>query len=138
MLKATVIAWVLASVVTAAPPLALKGRAVSPDGSCGGSQGYICPIGSCCSQYGWWYAYFPLPFRKRVPPHIFQIAVRLRRIAELAASPTLEHAQVPPAPRRRRRLRRQLPQPSQHQARLLLLKRSARMAPAVVLLARHA
>jgi len=26
---------------------------ISPDNSCGGSNGYTCKTGSCCSQYGW-------------------------------------------------------------------------------------
>jgi len=26
---------------------------ISPDSTCGGSNGYICPSGQCCSQYGW-------------------------------------------------------------------------------------
>lgn len=25
----------------------------SPDGTCGGSSGFVCPTGQCCSQYGW-------------------------------------------------------------------------------------
>ena len=27
---------------------------VSPDSTCGGANRYVCPSGSCCSQYGWW------------------------------------------------------------------------------------
>ncbi|KAF2742941.1 carbohydrate-binding module family 18 protein, partial [Sporormia fimetaria CBS 119925] len=29
---------------------------LSPDGTCGGHNGYVCPdsgFGDCCSQYGW-------------------------------------------------------------------------------------
>lgn len=32
----------------------LSPRQVSPDGSCGGSTGYTCSTGNCCSQYGYW------------------------------------------------------------------------------------
>lgn len=32
----------------------VTGGKVSPDGSCGGSQGYTCSTGHCCSQYGYW------------------------------------------------------------------------------------
>jgi peptidoglycan/xylan/chitin deacetylase (PgdA/CDA1 family) len=29
---------------------------LSPDGTCGGTKGYICPESNrCCSQFGWWY-----------------------------------------------------------------------------------
>lgn len=28
---------------------------LSPDGSCGGTKGYVCTPGNCCSQYGYWY-----------------------------------------------------------------------------------
>ena len=28
----------------------------SPDGTCGGNQGYVCSTGNCCSQFGFWYA----------------------------------------------------------------------------------
>jgi hypothetical protein len=27
---------------------------ISPDNTCGGTNGYTCPTGSCCSQYGYW------------------------------------------------------------------------------------
>lgn len=45
-----------AVLVSAAPnPRPLGRRAVSPDGGCGGSQGYSCPTtgDTCCSQWGY-------------------------------------------------------------------------------------
>jgi peptidoglycan/xylan/chitin deacetylase (PgdA/CDA1 family) len=33
--------------------ITLASAIVSPDNSCGGSKGYTCPSGKCCSQYGW-------------------------------------------------------------------------------------
>jgi hypothetical protein len=36
----------------AAPSHLLSKRTTSPDGSCGGSSGYVCPNGECCSAYG--------------------------------------------------------------------------------------
>ena len=33
---------------------ALTKRTVSPDQSCSGFDGYICPDSQCCSQFGWW------------------------------------------------------------------------------------
>ena len=33
----------------------LEPRQISPDGSCGGSNGYTCSAGNCCSQSGFWY-----------------------------------------------------------------------------------
>ncbi|KAF2671331.1 hypothetical protein BT63DRAFT_423538 [Microthyrium microscopicum] len=30
-----------------------SGGGTSPDGTCGGSAGYSCPSGLCCSQYGY-------------------------------------------------------------------------------------
>jgi len=35
------------------PPPPPSGGQTSPDSTCGGSNGYICPSGECCSQYGW-------------------------------------------------------------------------------------
>ena len=35
----------------------LTKRTVSPDNSCGGFDGYICPDSQCCSQFGWWYVF---------------------------------------------------------------------------------
>lgn len=34
---------------------ALTKRTVSPDGSCGGTNEYICPANECCSPNGYWY-----------------------------------------------------------------------------------
>ena len=39
---------------------ALTKRTVSPDNSCGGFVGYICPDSQCCSQFGWWYVFTSL------------------------------------------------------------------------------
>lgn len=33
-------------------PDRLAKRVVSPDNSCGGTNGYTCSTGQCCSQYG--------------------------------------------------------------------------------------
>ena len=43
-------------VTSASPAAPLNKRAVSTDGSCGGTKGFTCKgssYGDCCSQYGW-------------------------------------------------------------------------------------
>jgi hypothetical protein len=43
-------------VASASPAAPLNKRAVSTDGSCGGTKGFTCKgssYGDCCSQYGW-------------------------------------------------------------------------------------
>lgn len=45
---AVLLPFVLAVVAT---PTSLVKR--TPDGTCGGANGYICETGTCCSQYGW-------------------------------------------------------------------------------------
>lgn len=32
-------------------------KTISPDGSCGGTNGYICPGTTCCSKYFYWYGF---------------------------------------------------------------------------------
>jgi chitinase len=34
----------------------------STDGACGAASFTFCPTGDCCSAYGFWYDYHPLPF----------------------------------------------------------------------------
>ena len=53
LLKTCLATLVLAGLAAAAPNPVPKAATVSPDGSCGGTNGYICPSGNCCSQYGW-------------------------------------------------------------------------------------
>ncbi|KAA8908143.1 hypothetical protein FN846DRAFT_685514 [Sphaerosporella brunnea] len=51
---ATTFAAALPAPGNSIPKMLLK-RVVSPDGTCGGSNGYTCPAGTtkCCSQWGW-------------------------------------------------------------------------------------
>lgn len=36
---------------------AVTAATISPNFSCGKKNGYTCPDGYCCSQYGWWYVF---------------------------------------------------------------------------------
>ncbi|KAH8595067.1 hypothetical protein B0O99DRAFT_623107 [Bisporella sp. PMI_857] len=38
---------------TTTPPTNPPTGPVSPDSTCGGANGYVCPSGQCCSQWGW-------------------------------------------------------------------------------------
>ena len=55
----TIVVAVIARVPTELPVQAvfspLEPRQISPDGSCGGSNQYICSAGNCCSKFGFWY-----------------------------------------------------------------------------------
>lgn len=42
----------LVSSVVAMPSGSLKTRQTSPDGTCGGTTGFVCATGFCCSQFG--------------------------------------------------------------------------------------
>ncbi|KAL6797192.1 hypothetical protein GGI42DRAFT_90348 [Trichoderma sp. SZMC 28013] len=48
----TLLALCLASSALAMPHSNLFTRQTSPDGSCGGSTGFVCATGFCCSQFG--------------------------------------------------------------------------------------
>ncbi|KKO99572.1 polysaccharide deacetylase family protein [Trichoderma harzianum] len=48
----TFLALFLASGALAVPAGSLNTRQTSPDGSCGGTTGFVCATGFCCSQFG--------------------------------------------------------------------------------------
>jgi hypothetical protein len=47
------VTWSIEGSGTVTPPTTPGGGTTSPDGTCAGSGGYVCPSGLCCSQYGW-------------------------------------------------------------------------------------